>query len=162
MVNWKMTSMITPITGQRNRKIICCTFADEVEEYGEVLPHLELGHDPKTDKWFLTSNHDMDVEFPCRPFEDSYDKLFAAEEKYGEDSDICKAMEEELELGTETEFEDVFKDVDVLKDTEVANPQYFIHIYELAKIAGYDLDKSAPLVYWLFVRAARLLETGKV
>ena len=155
--------MITPITGQRNRKIICCTFADEVEEYGEVLPFFALGRDPRTDTWFLTRNHDMDVVFPRKPVVDPYDRLFSAELVHGENSDICKAIEKEIDESiSESEFEESCNiDTDVIGNTKV-NQQYILTIYEVAKTAGYCLGESGVLVHWLFVRAARLLETGKV
>jgi hypothetical protein len=151
-----------PKTGD-DREHICCNFAQDVEEYGAVLPGLTLGHDPKTDAWFLSwGGHDMDVVFPERPSVDPYDRLTIAEDS-GADDAACAAIDKELAYSVPESSLDRAMDADhaVMEKTAV-NPQDFLHMYELAKAAGYSLDKSGVLMLWLFRRAGRLLDTGKV
>jgi hypothetical protein len=152
---------IMPKTGD-DRKILCCTFGPHVHEYGEVLEGLALGHDPHDGSWFLSRDHHKDIVFPIRPYKDSWDEFDVAE---AAGADVATLAEIEKRLEAEIP-EDVFvrglKDIDIVRDKTIADHQNLLYIYEMARKVGYELERDGTFVLWLFHRAGRLVETGKV
>ena len=154
-----MSAEIFPKTGDA-RKIICCTFADDVQEFGEVIEGLALGHDPKDGSWFLTREHDKNVLFPMKPERCLFEEADRAEID-GLDLECREAIDARLERDISNDlFKINMKNIGIVMRETKVDPTDLLRIYEDAKQkAGYDFEQGHFLA-WLFRRAARLIETG--
>lgn len=149
-----------PLVGPK-RKIMCCGFSDEVEEYGEVIPGVALGHDPKDGSWFLSRDHDKDLTFPIRPYRDPWEEYDVAQAT-GADKATLDAIQARLESDMPEElFTQREADVETVSVKTIADFQDLLHIYEVAKTVDYNFD-GGTFTVWLFHRAGRLLATGSV
>jgi len=143
-----------------DRKIICCTFADDVQEFGEVIPNLALGYDPKNDSWFLTTNHDKNIAWPMKPERNLFEEADRAELD-GVSKKELEAINERLENEVPDDaFMKAMKDRETIYRKTTCHHQDLLRFYEDAKKVGYRIDEDGDFFMWLWDRSARLIETG--
>ena len=140
-----------------NRKIICCTFADNVIEYGQIIPGLALGYDPADKTWFLSTDHHKDVIFTIKPILDPFYEADIAEEKGLSEVTIEKINDKLGKSISNKKFEAWLEIINTVEKETKFHQRTYLFVYEMARKNGYELMKHGEFNFWLFQRSARLL-----
>ena len=131
------------------RKIICCGFSDDVQEYGEVLPYLALGHDPADGSWFLSKDHNKTISFPLKPKRNLFEEADVAEINGASNEEIESINERISATVSDADLSKFLKDIENVQKHTKCHPQDLLRIYDQAKKSGYDVDKDGFLIVWL-------------